>query len=230
MNNVVQEVTQANGALAVLWDMDGTLVDSEPLHQRTLLAVLASVGVESGSDLFESTIGLSEGDVHSHCVDRFGLCIGASEWIAFRNAAYAREARALRPRPGALEAVRALASRGVAQAVVSNSSRPVLDISLGALQLQEALAVTVSRSDVRRGKPDPEPYLRAASLLRVAAADALVIEDSPTGAASGLAAGMRVLVWLPEGVLVGAFPAACHFVSTAADLAAFLSFNVQGAS
>jgi HAD superfamily hydrolase (TIGR01509 family) len=230
MNNSVPKVSQANGALAVLWDMDGTLVDSEPLHQRTLLDVLASVGVESVSDLFESTIGLSEGDVHAHCVDRFGLSIGAPEWIAFRNAAYAREAQALRPRPGALEALRALASRGIGQAVVSNSSRPVLDISLGALHLQEVLAVTVSRTDVRRGKPDPEPYLRAASLLGVAAADALVIEDSPTGAASGLAAGMRVLVWLPEGVPVSAFHAACRCVSTAEELAAFLSLNVRGAS
>ena len=210
--------------------MDGTLVDSEPLHQRTLIAVLASVGIQAGPELFESTMGLSELDVHSYCTSRFDLSIGPTEWIAFRNAAYARGAMALEPRPGALEAFRILADRGVAQAIVSNSSRPVLNISLGALRLQEARTVTVSRSDVRHGKPDPEPYLHAAQLLDVAPADALVVEDSPTGASSGLAAGMRVLVWPPSGVPGASFPADCQLVSSSEELTDFLLLNVRGDS
>ena len=217
-------------ALALLWDMDGTLADSEPLHQRTLAAVLASVGIAHlPDDLFEATIGLSEYDVHAYCTSRFALTIEAAAWTQFRNAAYAREAAGLQPRPGALEVFRAMAAGGVPQAVVSNASRPVLDTNLHALKLHAATAVSVSRSDVRNGKPSPEPYLKAARLLGVAAGDALVVEDSLVGASAGLAAGMRVAAWMAPGMPSVPFPAACRCVSSAAELRAFLSLNVQGA-
>ena len=219
-----------SNAVAVLWDMDGTLIDSEPLHQRTLLAVLASVGVRAGDDLFDATLGLGERDVHAYCARRFGLAIDISEWIAFRDAAYASAAATLRARLGALEIHRKLATRGVVQAVVSNASRRILDINLGALGLRDSATVSVSRSNVRLGKPDPEPYLHAARLLGVQPAHALVIEDSPTGAAAGLAAGMRVLVWPPADVPFSEFPAMCRSVASAKDLADFLSANVKGTS
>ena len=217
-------------ALASLWDMDGTLADSEPLHQRTLVAALASLGVGvAPDDLFEATIGLSEHGVYTYCARRFALTIEPRDWIEFRNAAYAQEAAGLQPRLGALEAFRSMAACGIPQAGVSNSSRPVLDISLHALKLHVDATVTVSRSDVQSGKPSPEPYLKAARLLGVAARDALVVEDSLVGASSGLAAGMRVVVWVAPGPGSVPFPAVCHCVSSATELRAFLSLNVQGA-
>ncbi len=214
---------------AVLWDVDGTLADSEPLHQRTLSAVLASVGSVANEALFDETVGLAGLQVHALCAERFGLSMPIEDWSAFRQAAYQHEARTLLPRPGALEAFHLLAERGIVQAVVSNSARAVLDMSLRALQMHEQLhqpaVLSVSSSDVRHGKPDPESYLRAARLLGVSPQHALVVEDSPVGATAGVAAGMQVLAWPAPDIPTGAFPASCHFVHSAAALTEFLLFH-----
>ena len=88
------------------------------------------------------------------------------------------------------------------QAVVSNSDRLIVDANLRAVGIVEPGLKTVSRNDVREGKPDPEPFLRAAWLTGVDPADTFVMEDSYTGASAGLAAGMKTIFW-PERPMVG---------------------------
>jgi len=222
-------VPESGAFKAVLWDMDGTLADSEPLHQRTLEAVLGSVGVVATQAFVDETVGLAEQQVHALSSQRFGLSITHADWSAFRNAAYKQESLNLAPRPGALGAFHMVSGRGVAQAVVSNSARAVLDISLRAMQLDQQpdrpAVMSVSSSDVVHGKPDPASYLLAARHLGVLPQHALVVEDSPVGATAGLAAGMQVLAWPASEAHTGAFPPGCHFVHSAAALAAFLSFH-----
>ena len=218
-----------DGMKAVLWDMDGTLIDSEPLHRRSLLGVLASLDVTTGPELFEATVGRDERAVYRGCVERFSLVISEKDWIARRNAIYTQGAALLESRAGAMAALRFLRDLRVPQTVVSNASRELLDVNLAVLGLQDLRAVTVSRSEVQRGKPEPESYLRAANLLRVPARGALVVEDSPVGAVAGLAAGMRVLVWPSADVNADAFPSGCTHVSTAAELAEFLASNFKEA-
>ncbi len=104
-----------------------------------------------------------------------------------------RETRGLRAAPGAADLVGRLA-RGQ-WAVVTSGSRTVATLRLRAAGLPLP-DVFVTSDDVRRGKPDPEPYLTAASRLHLAPADCLVLEDSPTGLAAGKAAGMRVVALL----------------------------------
>lgn len=96
-----------------------------------------------------------------------------------------------------------LRAEGYAQAIVSNSDRLIVDANLDAVGLDEPGMVTVSRNDVRTGKPAPEPYLRAAWLLQIEPGRCQVVEDSLTGAKAGLAAGMRTLFW-PENDAVAA--------------------------
>jgi HAD superfamily hydrolase (TIGR01509 family) len=91
----------------------------------------------------------------------------------------------------ALQVWRQAEAQGLAQAVVSNSDRAIVDANLREVGLTRPGQVTISRNDVRQGKPSPEGYLRAAWLLGVDPTEALVIEDSASGAAAGLAAGMK---------------------------------------
>ncbi len=90
---------------------------------------------------------------------------------------------------------------------MSNSDRAIVDVQLRLAGLSRPGLVTVSRNDVRTGKPDPEGYLRAAYLLNTAPAECLVVEDSLSGAAAGLAAGMRTafvphaMVDVPSGAI-----------------------------
>jgi HAD superfamily hydrolase (TIGR01509 family) len=187
---------------AVFWDMDGTLVDSEPLHDRALAAVLHSVGIEAPADLHERVLGQAALPVYEMMRDEFGLDLPFEEWIARKYRHYLAEAPALESRPGALDIFRELRAAGVVQGVVSNSDRLIVDANLRAVGIQLAGLKTVSRNDVRKGKPDPEPFLRAAWLTGTDPADAVVMEDSYTGASAGIAAGMRTIFW-PEKPTAG---------------------------
>ena len=202
--------------------MDGTLADSEPLHQRTLVSVLHSVGVEPGADLLDDTVGLAEGEVYALCTRRFGVAITQADWVAFRNAAYAIESRELKARAGAVDVLRGFAATRRPQAIVSNSCRAVLELSIRGLGLQDMRLSSVSRNEVENPKPHPEPYLFAASLMGVHPHDVLVVEDSPVGATAGLAAGMSVLAWPAPGLRTETFPAECFLVHSHAELRAFI--------
>jgi len=194
---------------AVFWDMDGTLTDSEPLHDAALVSAMRSVGLTPPSDLHARVLGQTAASVYVMMRDEFGLDMPFDRWIALKYDYYLSHVDGLKPRPGALEIFRELKARGVAQAVVSNSDRLIVDANLRAVGLSYAGMKTVSRNDVREGKPHPEPFLRAAWLVGVDPADAVAIDDSVTGASAGLAAGMKTVFWPersgmkgPDGALV----------------------------
>ncbi|MDQ2633081.1 MAG: HAD family phosphatase [Pseudomonadota bacterium] len=200
---------------AVYWDMDGTLVDSEPLHEAALSAALKSVGITPPPDLHERVLGRAAWPVYEMMRDEFGLTLLFDDWIRRKYAHYLTHAGGLKPRDGALEIFRDLQRSGVVQAVVSNSDRLIVDANLRAVGIVEPAMKTVSRNDVREGKPEAEPFLRAAWLTGIDPADTVVMEDSFTGGRAGLAAGMRTIFW-PERPMKG--PDGALTASTAEDV------------
>nr|WP_144161322.1 HAD family phosphatase [Paraburkholderia sp. BCC1885] len=209
--------------------MDGTLADSEMLHLRTLLAALEHHGITAGEELHPLIFGKTGREVYAICRDRFGIETDYSTWAKYRAHRYLGEAPDIQARPGALEVYRMVQARGMPQAIVSNASRMLLEANLRALSLQEPQLVSISANDVRRGKPDPEAYERAAYLLGIAAHEAIVVEDSPTGASAAIAAGMRVLGWPAEPASEDAarrFHPAVQTVSSARELAVALGPNL----
>lgn len=212
---------------AVLWDMDGTLALSEPLHMHTLIAALAHYGIQAGDELHPLMFGRTGRDVYRICRERFGIEADFDTWSALRAARYVAKAPQLEARPGALELWRAAHAAGMRQAIVSNAGRMLLEANLNALGLQAPERVSVSANDVRHGKPDPEAYLRAAYLLDVAPAEAIAIEDSPTGARAALAAGMRVLGWPDAGASEAnlCFPPGTQIARNAREIAAALGLT-----
>ena len=193
---------------AVYWDMDGTLIDSEPLHEMSLVVALKGLGIEPPHDLHERVLGVAAYPVYEMLRDEFGLDLPFDHWIVRKYAHYLDNAPLLKPRPGALEIFGDLKLRGVVQGVVSNSDRLIVDANMRAIDIHEAGMRTVSRNDVREGKPFPEPYLRAAWLTGIDPAETFVMEDSWPGTLAGLAAGMKTIFWPespqagPEGALV----------------------------
>lgn len=177
---------------AVLWDMDGTLIDSEPLHARALKQAMATQGLIIPDDLEQRVTGLAADAVYDWLCQELGLSVAFEGWIALKYSAYLDRVHQIRPFAKALELWRTLDRAGIAQAIVSNSDRRIVDANLTHAGIAKARQITVSRNDVRHGKPNPEPFLRAAWLLGTAPKDCIVLEDSPTGALAGLAAGMTV--------------------------------------
>lgn len=178
---------------AVLWDMDGTLVDTEPYWMAAETALVQSFG---GSWTHEDALQL----VGSGLIDSA---------VILQNAGVAMEAEAIVShltdvvqeslrtqgvpfRPGARELLRDLRDAGIPTGLVTMSLRRM---ALNVVELIEfdAFDIVVAGDDVDNPKPHPEPYLQAAALLDVDIAEVIVIEDSPTGVRAGLASGALTL-------------------------------------
>lgn len=196
-------------AAAVLWDVDGTLILSEPIHFRAIRAAAADHGIVLPDSFHADMVGRTAEATYALVAERYGLRERFDLWVAKKYRRYMDLQGELPPRPGALEAFGRLRDRGLPQGLVSNSDRIVVETNVRALGIFQPRLTTVTVNDVVLGKPDPEPYLRAAHLLGVDPAQCVVVEDSGTGALSGLRAGMNVLGWpetagmaFPEGVTV----------------------------
>ncbi len=175
---------------AVLWDVDGTLVDSEPLHMRALLAVCAEHGVDISDLPDDAFVGVNLPGVWQALGPRYSAQLTMARWIDRIKAHYVAGAETLAPMPGAARVIRALHARGVRQAAVSNSNRVVVDTNINLLGTAECLEFCLSLDDVAQGKPHPELYRAALVRLDLAPDRALAIEDSLTGILSARAAGI----------------------------------------
>jgi HAD superfamily hydrolase (TIGR01509 family) len=184
---------------AVAWDIDGTLIDSEPLHERALADASAALGADLSDIAPDAFRGVHALDIWKALKPRFPATLAFKTWIAAIEDDYIAHSRELPTIPGALEAMQALAVRGVAQACVSNSGRRIVDANIKALGIGKLIAFSLSLGDVSAGKPDPEPYREAARRLALPPEAVVAVEDSGAGARSARAAGLYVVGYSPSG-------------------------------
>ncbi len=193
---------------AVAWDIDGTLVDSEPRHHRALLAASRALGVDLADLPDEAFRGIHMLDVWEALRDRYPPSVAREAWLDMINASYVADPEPLAPMPGAWQAITDLHGRGLAQICVSNSNRAVVDANVASLGIGRFLAGSISLDDVAAGKPDPEPYRLACRQLGLDPQCVVAIEDSATGAISARQAGMCV-IGFGEGVAARDVDARC---------------------
>jgi HAD superfamily hydrolase (TIGR01509 family) len=184
---------------AVAWDVDGTLIDSELLHQRAMIESSAAFGVDVTDLPDQAFRGVHAFDVWTALRPRFLPGAERQSWLAAIERFYLAQAQSLAPTPGAIEAIRALAMRGIPQACVSNSGRAIVDANLEALGIRQLMAFSISLDDVSEGKPSPEPFLAAARRFGLLASTIVAVEDSAAGARSARAAGLYVVGYAPAG-------------------------------
>jgi HAD superfamily hydrolase (TIGR01509 family) len=184
--------TAARHPAAVLWDMDGTLVDTEPYWLQAETELVHEAGgvwtAEDGLQLVGSGLERSALILQSRGVD-----LTVEQVIATLTARVREQIGSAVPwRPGALELLRELRDAGIPTALVTMSRRDMaLDI-VGALDF-DGFDLVVAGDDVQHAKPHPEPYLTAAARLGVDASACVALEDSEPGVASAVAAGARVI-------------------------------------
>jgi HAD superfamily hydrolase (TIGR01509 family) len=177
---------------AVAWDIDGTLVDSEPLHLKSLLAVCGTCRVDISDLADDHFIGVNLYGVWDALKDRFPSDLGRSDWIAQISRHYVENRSSLVAIPHAAEVIRGLSERGIPQAAASNSNRLIVDTNLAVLGVSDLMEFSLSLDDVERGKPDPLPYLMVAEKLGLAPDEILAVEDSFSGIAAARAAGLCI--------------------------------------
>jgi HAD superfamily hydrolase (TIGR01509 family) len=179
---------------AVLWDMDGTLVDSEPYWLSAEKELVTAAGATWNPAILPLMIGQSLEHSAALLQEWFGITLSIQEIVdTLIDAVLDRMATLGVPwRPGARELLVELHEAGVPCALVTMSWKRMVDVVLD--QLPDGIFATVVTGDaVTRGKPHPEPYLTAAANLGVDVASCVAIEDSTPGVASAEAAGARVL-------------------------------------
>jgi HAD superfamily hydrolase (TIGR01509 family) len=195
-------VTQAR---AVIFDCDGTLVDSEPLARIAWERSLAPYGYAIDDAEYAGLIGLPYPEVHGFFAERIpGLAGPDPFWEAYSGALFTLIDSELEPFDDALETVAELRALGVAVAVASSSPRARLDRTLARAGLADAFRVSVAGDEVAHGKPAPDMFLAAAERLGIAPERCVVIEDSPPGVAAALAAGMRAVGVARDGARLDA--------------------------
>jgi HAD superfamily hydrolase (TIGR01509 family) len=181
---------------AVVFDMDGVLVDTEHLWDEVREALTEEWGGRYTPEAQEAMMGMSslEWSRYLHEV------VGLREPPEVINAEVVRRMLArydtdLPVVPGAVEAVRRLAADGLRLALASSSNRELIDAVLRRLELASVFEATVSSEEVARGKPAPDVYREAARRLGVPPERCVAVEDSASGIRSAHAAGMRVIAY-----------------------------------
>jgi beta-phosphoglucomutase len=185
---------------AVIWDVDGVIIDSAAQHLRAWRQLAEENGLPFTDEVFWQTFGMRNSDIMPRM---FGVA-GPPERVAAlsdrKEALYreflAREASAL---PGAKELMAALHAAGYRQALGSSAPRANIEAIIHLLGLGGWLDAFVSGAEVARGKPAPDIFLGAAERLGILPAHSLVIEDAPAGVAAAHAGGMRCIAVRREG-------------------------------
>ena len=174
---------------AVIFDMDGVLVDGEPLHFEAVNRLMAEEGKGITLEEYKPYMGTKSG--WTEMVSDFGLAKERSYYSGRYLPLVLDQYRTKSiPMPGAVAFVHALRRAGVPVAVASSSIRPWVEACLDKLGLADAFDLIVTGSEIENGKPDPEIYLLAAKGLAVRPERCLAIEDAPAGILSAKAAGM----------------------------------------
>jgi len=176
----------------VIFDMDGLLVDSEPIQARSFNIVLARYGIHLADCDFEELVGQTTEENFRTLKKRFSLPETVEELLAAKEEAY-RELvpRELLPRPGAPELVAELAEAGVKLAIASSSPCVDVRLCLDAVGLAERFPTVVTADDVEHAKPAPDLYLLASDRLGLSTDRCVAFEDSGSGVVAATAAGIR---------------------------------------
>lgn len=202
---------------AVLWDLDGTLVDSAEFHWLSWRDTLAAEGHQITYEQFLDSFGQRNDRILPRWLgpgtsaDRIQR-IGDAKEAEYRRLALER---GLIPLPGAAEWVTRLHAQGWKQAIASSAPRQNVEVMLRAMRLDHDFDAIVAAEDVTAGKPDPQVFLTAAARLGVQPARCVVVEDAAAGVEAAHRAGMKCI-----GVSTSATLAADIFVRSLVDLRA----------
>ena len=191
---------------AVLWDLDGTLLDSEEYHWLSWRQTMASLGHPITRDQFLATFGLRNDEILPRWLGAAATREEIDRVSLEKESLYRKLLRAggVAPLPGAAEWVRRLHTEAWPQAIASSAPRANVDVVLEVLGMGSFFQAVVSAEDVTRGKPDPQVFLTAAARLKADPRACIVVEDSPAGIEAARRAGMHSIGVSRNGRLAAA--------------------------
>lgn len=214
---------------ALIFDLDGVIIDSESLHNAAVAAAVRKHGVELPAAIFADFMGIPDEVFLAHASEHYlGGRVTPADLLAAKQRCYLAMQEQLQPVPGALEFLTAVRPQVQQMALVTSSLRHNQQLAFARFGLAPCFDVVITAEDVTHTKPHPEPYQRAVERLGLPAAACLVFEDSLHGVRSALAAGCPVIA------LTTSYPAealhaagATHVCADYAEIAATLGmYNI----
>lgn len=180
---------------AVIFDMDGTLLDTEAAHRRVFIDVGEAIGWPLPDMMLREMVGIHRDANQAMLRDRLGPDFPLEHFYALSDAAFEVAVDAGVPlRPGVAALLVYLAARSIPMAVATSTNTPYAQQRLARSGLLHHFEVVVTRADVRHPKPHPEPYLLAARRMGVDPAHCVAVEDSPAGVRAAIAAGIATVM------------------------------------
>lgn len=180
----------------VIFDMDGVIVDSEPIHQECERNMFRMFGITVSKEEHNTLVGTTDETIWSQLKATHRLSVSVSEAIKLKKTLYMHylknEAR-IAPIPHVSTLIAALNKNGFLLALASSSPMEQIQYILHKLRLTHYFKTIVSGEDVNKGKPDPEIFLKAASSIGVDPSSCVVIEDSFNGVSAAISAGMKCI-------------------------------------
>ncbi|HEX6973105.1 MAG TPA: HAD family phosphatase [Vicinamibacterales bacterium] len=180
---------------AVLWDLDGTLADSEEYHWLSWRDTLVPEGIEITYDQFLASFGQKNDRILTEWLGKGATPerirrLGDAKELEYRRLA---KERGLTPLPGAAEWIQQLKRAGWKQAIASSAPRENVEVMLAALGLATFFDAVITAEDVTAGKPDPQVFRAAAFRVHVPPSHCIVVEDAAAGIEAARRAGMRCI-------------------------------------
>jgi HAD superfamily hydrolase (TIGR01509 family) len=188
------EVIRKREIQAIIFDLDGVMVDSEPLARQAWQALLAEHGHQLDQETFDAMLGLRLADSSRLVKERFGLAMSIDEIVALRGQLLLDLVPGnLRPMPGLYALLNAVEALGLRKAVATSSPSGYAPVALHEVGIADRFDVIITGDTVAHGKPAPDIYLGACRALRLSPAVCAAIEDSPNGVKAAKAAGMMCI-------------------------------------
>lgn len=178
---------------AILFDLDGTLANTDPLHFKIWQEILQTYNQEIDHPFYKTYIsGRQNPQIIQDLIPQLSVQEGV-ELAEYKEARFREIAVDLQPMTGLMEMLAWIESKGLKKAVVTNAPRENAEFMLEVLQLTERFEFVVLGEDMIAGKPDPAPYQYALDRFKIQASEAIVFEDSPSGIRSGVAAEIETI-------------------------------------
>ncbi|MEP7163853.1 MAG: HAD family phosphatase [Ferruginibacter sp.] len=195
LENIIDKVLTAMNAKAVIFDLDGTLIDNNSYHLKTWKRYLEKIGIDISEEAYRKNInGRTNKDALEYIYNKKMSDEEAMVYALEKEALYREIYKSdIKPVNGLLELLEFFHSKNIPMAIATSGIQVNIDFMFGHIPIKQYFKEVVNSSHISKGKPDPEIYLKTASLLGIAPSSCLVFEDAVVGVNSARAAGMKVI-------------------------------------
>ena len=185
---------------AVLFDMDGVIVDTEPLHKQAYFLMFKKVGIEVSEELYNAYTGQSTIEICKDLVNRFNLSLAATELVAYKRAFFKElffsDTNDLQLLDGVLDLIKDYYNNGITLVLASSASMVTINNVFDKFDLNKYFKGKISGADLKASKPHPEIFIKAAKIAGFYKKECLVIEDSVSGVKAAKSGGFDVFGYI----------------------------------